>query len=225
MARLPHTVSLLPAVFDHLSFFIKGSVYRIVKLLGEGGQGYVHLAVEDESSPTSTSSEKGLCWALKWESETTRQKPRLKKEFQMLSDPTQLAGLPHSVPLVRAFDNIPRWSCDVMVMEFLGPSVADLLEVCHGHFSLKTTLLLGMHMLRAIEEVHSRGYAHRDISPANFVLHSGGELRLIDFGLAKRVLDSDGRHIESKGPNQKLERHSDIRRTISNVPSDPNSSR
>lgn len=44
-----------------------------------------------------------------------------------------------------------------------------------------------MHKLfKAVTYIHNLGIAHRDIKPENVMMGNGGELKLIDFGLAKK---------------------------------------
>lgn len=52
-----------------------------------------------------------------------------------------------------------------MVMELLGPNIQDLLTLCGGKFSLKTSLLLAIQILEKIEFLHTKGYVYRDIKP------------------------------------------------------------
>ena len=64
-------------------------------------------------------------------------------------------------------------------------------------------------MLEAIEEVHNRGFIHRDVKASNFVLSQDyKEVYIVDFGLAKKHLDA------SKNP-YKQRKKADFRGTVS----------
>ncbi|KAH9161943.1 hypothetical protein AeNC1_018880, partial [Aphanomyces euteiches] len=81
----------------------------------------------------------------------------------------------------------------VMVTDLLGPSLEDLLERCGGRFQLKTVLMLANQLISRLEFMHSKKFLHRDIKPANFLMGLGDHANvcyLIDFGLAKRFIDS-----------------------------------
>ena len=81
-----------------------------------------------------------------------------------------------------------------MVMDYLGQSLEEMLNICNRKFSLKTTLMIGLEMLKLIQFIHSRGVLHRDIKPDNFLVGRGShqdKIYMIDFGLAKRYLSKD----------------------------------
>ncbi|RZC73566.1 hypothetical protein C5167_049046 [Papaver somniferum] len=73
----------------------------------------------------------------------------------------------------------------VLVMDFLGPSLEDLLNSYGRKFSLKT--------INRVEFIHSKSYLHRDIKPHNFLMGTGGranQVYIINFGLAKKYRNS-----------------------------------
>jgi casein kinase 1 len=87
-----------------------------------------------------------------------------------------------------------------MVMDLLEQSLEDLLLNYGGQLPLKVVLHLAVQMLNIVEQIHARGIIHRDLKPANFLLRTNkdhiSELYLIDFGLAKSILDDKLRHGE-----------------------------
>lgn len=74
-----------------------------------------------------------------------------------------------------------------LVMEKLGPSLADLLDLCGGRLSLKTVLMLADQMITRIESVHSRGYIHQDLNIDNFLVGVGPNKVLCYFGLFRTI--------------------------------------
>ncbi|KAL0029854.1 hypothetical protein WJX77_003915 [Trebouxia sp. C0004] len=54
-----------------------------------------------------------------------------------------------------------------MVLEQLGPSLADLLKSCGGTFTIATTLKLAIQLLTETERFHECCFVHRDLKPDN----------------------------------------------------------
>jgi formylglycine-generating enzyme required for sulfatase activity len=66
-------------------------------------------------------------------------------------------------------------------------------------------LALGKDLARGLGAAHRRGVLHRDIKPGNAILTETGEVKLLDFGLAK-LLDLDGPGVAGAGVSSPLER-------------------
>ena len=90
---------------------------------------------------------------------------------------------------------------NIMVMDLLGPSLENLFAKCGRKFSLKTVLMIAEQTLQRLEFIHSKRIIHRDIKPDNFTIgldKNSHRVFLIDFGLAKKFMNSAGRHIQYK---------------------------
>ena len=77
-----------------------------------------------------------------------------------------------------------------IVMEFVdGKTVRDLL--IEGHRLLpERTLEIVSGVLRALEYSHQAGIVHRDIKPGNVMVTRNGDIKVMDFGIARAMSDS-----------------------------------
>ena len=76
-----------------------------------------------------------------------------------------------------------------IIMEYVGPSLQTKLKKVNWSPSLSTLIGISAEILRAIRELHQRGFIHRDIKPGNIVLRKD-RVCLIDFGLSRAFHDS-----------------------------------
>src|SRR5438045_3067120 len=71
-----------------------------------------------------------------------------------------------------------------LVMELVeGPTLAE--RIAAGPFALAEALVIGRQMAEALEAAHEKGITHRDLKPANVKLTADGNVKVLDFGLAK----------------------------------------
>uniref|UniRef100_F1L2K5 Serine/threonine-protein kinase n=1 Tax=Ascaris suum TaxID=6253 RepID=F1L2K5_ASCSU len=109
----------------------------------------------------------------------------------------------HICPLIDYGSKKPDYV--FVVMPLLGKDVHKLQrEQINRRFSLSTSILVAMQTLAAIEELHRCGFISRDIKPGNFAIgrnedHQHRTIFLLDFGLAKRYSDMEGKHLPSRG--------------------------
>eukprot|EP00887_Chlorella_sp_A99_P003946 scaffold11.g3946.t1 len=101
--------------------------------------------------------------------------------------------------VVRVHDGAKAGGRWFMTMELLGPNLAIARKTSFGgRLDLGQAKVVGAQLLAALEELHRRGFVHRDVKPANFVLSppgappASGEWVLIDLGLARRFVDEQG---------------------------------
>ncbi len=172
--------------------FILNGIYRIIKMVGCGAFGEIHLAYDVNMKALR---------AIKFEM-ANHKNPQLKHEYSVLEQLNKHEGKGGDgftgVPKVYYFDRLEH-KYNFMVMEFLGPSLGDLFQLKERNFGMETVLMLAIQVLSRIEYIHEKGFLHRDIKPENFVIGLNDKsnlVYLIDYGLSKRYKDKNsGQHI------------------------------
>jgi serine/threonine-protein kinase len=73
-----------------------------------------------------------------------------------------------------------------LVMELVeGPTLAERLE--RGPLPLDAALPIACQIAEALEEAHAKGIVHRDLKPQNVKAPLDGQVKVLDFGLAKAL--------------------------------------
>ena len=122
--------------------------------------------------------------------------PQLLHESKILKTLKDFEGFP-KVFLITPLDDVL-----VLVMELLGDNLQKLIQnQPEKNFSLKTSLMLGIQILKRIKTLHENNFIHRDIKPENFTIglkKMNNTIYMIDYGLTRKFCDSRKNHIPYK---------------------------
>ncbi|HEX3148102.1 MAG TPA: serine/threonine-protein kinase [Gemmataceae bacterium] len=77
-----------------------------------------------------------------------------------------------------------------LVMEYVKGRSAQAMLDEQGPLSLKDATRIILDIARALEELHHRGYVHRDVKPGNILVDEEGRAKLADLGVAKPLADA-----------------------------------
>ena len=75
-----------------------------------------------------------------------------------------------------------------LVMEYIAGETLHH-RMSAGRIPLSDALHVAGEIAEALQEAHARGILHRDLKPANIMLTPQGHVKIMDFGLAKRMAD------------------------------------
>ena len=153
--------------------------YEIVAPLGAGGMGEVYRARDT----------------------------RLKRDVAIKVLPADVAGNPERLgrfereahvlaslnhPHIAAIYGIEEaGGTPALVMELVdGESLAE--KIASGPVAIDEAITIARQTADALEFAHDRGIIHRDLKPANIVISRDGEVKVLDFGLAKAITGESG---------------------------------
>ena len=154
------------------------SHFKILEKIGQGGMGEVFLAQD-------TTLDRKV--ALKFLPDFLQQDSTARKRF--LREAKSAAALDH--PYICHIHEVGESDGkDFIAMEYVqGQTLKD--KLAKGPLPLKEALEITVEIAEAVERAHGKGIVHRDLKPSNVMVTPDGHVKVMDFGLAKRLLPED----------------------------------
>jgi predicted Ser/Thr protein kinase len=185
--------------------------YLILRELGSGGMGSVYEATDLRTG--GTVAVKTL-------------HPHLARDAQFISRlrrEAQIAAAIRTRRAVKVIDLDEHEGIHYLVMEYVtGENLSDRLERV-GRLPLDEALAIALDVARALEGAHAVGVVHRDLKPQNVRLTEDGEVKVLDFGIA-RIADQPGittTNVFTGTPEycapERMESHGDVRSDLYSI--------
>ena len=149
------------------------SHYKILAKIGEGGMGVVYKA-EDTMLKRMV--------ALKFLSPALTTDPEAKDRFIQQAQAASALDHPNicTIHEIKESDDSQLY----MVMAcYEGQTLKD--RLANGAMAIEQAIHIAMQIAKGLAEAQEKGIVHRDIKPANIMITEKGEVKIMDFGLAK----------------------------------------
>ncbi len=148
------------------------SHYKVLRPLGAGGMGVVYEAEDTQL---------GRRVAVKFLSAELQRDPAVLERFQR--EARAASALNH--PGICTVHSIEQHEGQhFIVMELIeGETLAS--RIGRQPLPLDQLLDFGIQIADALESAHSKGIVHRDLKPVNLIVNARGQVKILDFGLAK----------------------------------------
>ncbi len=162
----PSNQGKTPAIGDFLLH------YRVEQILGKGGMGAVYCAWD-------TKLQRGV--AIKVLLPDSQENPGRRRRF--LREARAASALNHP-GIVSIYEINEQDGLDFLVMELVdGQTLSSLMRTRRQ--PLRTALDYMRQAAESIAKAHAAGIVHRDLKPANIMVTRDGQVKILDFGLAK----------------------------------------
>jgi eukaryotic-like serine/threonine-protein kinase len=149
--------------------------YRIQSPLGQGGMGTVLLALDPSLDRPV---------ALKFLSADLERSDEARRRF--LREAKAAAALDHPY-ICKIYQTGEVEGRPFIAMEYVrGETLRQRLD--KGMLPLADVTRIALEVAEALETAHAEQIVHRDLKPSNIMLTTGGHVKVLDFGLAKRLI-------------------------------------
>ena len=152
---------------------ILGGRYELGPVLGRGGMAVVHAG---------TDTTLGRPVAVKILADRYADDDRFVERFRREAQASARLNHPN---IVSVYDTGDEDGIHYIVMELVdGETLADLLRR-EGPLSVERSARIAADVAKALAVAHTEGIIHRDVKPGNVMLTPAGEVKVMDFGIAR----------------------------------------
>jgi len=152
--------------------------FKLYDRVGSGGFSSVYLARDEQN---------GQIVAVKILHEHLAQDPTLVRKFH--EELAKAARLQHP-NVVSYLDQGDEQGMHFLVMEFLqGQTLAQVLK-SKGRLPVEQILSILTQVAQALQAAEGQGIVHRDLKPENLMILPNGQVKVMDFGIAKDTLSA-----------------------------------
>jgi eukaryotic-like serine/threonine-protein kinase len=153
--------------------------YRIDRLIGEGGMAEVYLGHDLLLNRPV---------AIKMLRSQYARDPNFRARFEREAQAAASFTHPNIIDI---YDVGEEGETPYIVMEFgSGENLQQIIEA-EGPFDPDDVASLIEQVASALDYAHDRGFVHRDIKPQNILVDEDGLAKVVDFGIAKSLADTD----------------------------------
>jgi serine/threonine-protein kinase len=149
------------------------SHYKILEALGEGGMGVVYRAEDTKLRRTV---------ALKFLPPDLTRDPEARARF--INEARAASALDHpNICTIHEINETDEGQIFICMSYYDGEMLKEKIE--RGPLTLEEAVDIAEGIARGLVKAHGNGIVHRDIKPANILITADGQVKILDFGLAK----------------------------------------
>jgi len=150
------------------------SHYKVIEKIGQGGMGEVYRATD-----TKLNRDVALKILPEQFASDSQRMGRFQREAEVL------ASLDH--PNIGQIYGIEEaGQTKALVLQLIeGPTLAE--KIAQGPIPIEEALKIALQITEGVEAAHEKGVIHRDLKPANIKITPEGQVKILDFGLAKAL--------------------------------------
>lgn len=194
---------------------VVGSGYVIGKVIGRGGFGIIYLAYDPLNERTAAIKEYFPNSVAVRAEDNVLVEPMTsfqKESFDtglsnFINEANTISKFHECSEIIGVYDVFRQNGTAYYVMEYCnGISLMEYVEK-YGAITDGQAVYIAKRILPALSVLHKNGTLHRDVSPENIMLCSGGSVRLVDFGSARNVDSKSGYSVVLKPGFAPLEQY------------------